>query len=105
MTHGVLVQPSAYGSNHQLLLDGLAQSPDLRGVAVVRVQDAQLCAKLRQLRTGGVRGLRDEQGRQLHRRGVPMRRRSRSRLMTRRNTRRHQPGEQPSSAPRFFSYR
>lgn len=58
LAHGVLVQPSAYGSNHQLLLDGLAQSPDLRGVAVVRVQDAQLCAQLRQLRTGGVRGLR-----------------------------------------------
>ena len=36
LTHGVLVHPSAYGDDHSLLLDALAQYPQWRGVVVVR---------------------------------------------------------------------
>lgn len=36
MTHGVLVHPSAYGDDHSLLLNVLAEQRNLRGVVVVR---------------------------------------------------------------------
>ena len=36
LLHGVLVHPSAYGDDHRLLLDALADWPQLRGVLVLR---------------------------------------------------------------------
>ena len=36
LSHGVLVQASAYGEDHSLLLHALAAQPQLRGVAVTR---------------------------------------------------------------------
>jgi predicted TIM-barrel fold metal-dependent hydrolase len=36
LTHGVLVQASAYGADHTLLWDALKQAPTLRGVMVAR---------------------------------------------------------------------
>ena len=55
LAHGVLVQPSAYGADHGLLLDALAAHPGWRGVAVLRAAGA---AQLRTLRARGIRGLR-----------------------------------------------
>lgn len=58
LSHGVLVQPSAYGEDHGLLLDTLAALPQLRGVVVLRAQAAE---RLRGLRARGVRGARFSQ--------------------------------------------
>jgi predicted TIM-barrel fold metal-dependent hydrolase len=55
MTRGVLVHPSAYGSDHSLLLDTLQACPQLRGVVVVQSAD-QL--PLKTLREQGVRAAR-----------------------------------------------
>jgi predicted TIM-barrel fold metal-dependent hydrolase len=55
VSHGVLVHPSAYGDNHDLLLDTLATHKQLRGVLVLR-QDTAL--SLKRLREQGIRGLR-----------------------------------------------
>lgn len=58
LSHGVLVQPSAYGEDHRLLLDTLAALPQLRGVAVLRPHAVE---RLRGLRTRGVRAARFSQ--------------------------------------------
>lgn len=55
LSHGVLVHPSAYGDDLSLLLDSLAALPQLRGVAVLRADQA---VRLQGLRARGVRGLR-----------------------------------------------
>lgn len=55
LTHGVLVQPSAYGDDHALLLHVLAAQPSLRGVMVVRPGTALPMASLREV---GVRATR-----------------------------------------------
>ena len=55
MSHSVLVHPSAYGDDHSLLLDTLAQQPALRGVVVVR-PGSPLAVK--GLRAQGVRAAR-----------------------------------------------
>lgn len=57
MSHGVLTQPSFYGTDNSLLLDALKRHPArLRGTAIVApdITDAELDA----LRQAGVRGLR-----------------------------------------------
>ena len=57
LAHGVLVQPSAYGFNHDALLDALSRQPGrLRGTGVWdrTVTDAEL----ERLHAGGVRALR-----------------------------------------------
>ncbi|HEY0295956.1 MAG TPA: amidohydrolase family protein [Bordetella sp.] len=57
ITHGVLTQPSFYGTDNSLLLDALRRHPGrLRGTAIVDfgIADAELAA----LHAGGVRGLR-----------------------------------------------
>ena len=53
--HGVLVHPSAYGVDHELVLDTLAARPQLRGVLVA--QPGTL-PSLKGLRERGVRALR-----------------------------------------------
>ncbi len=58
LSHGVLVQPSAYGEDHGLLLDTLAALPQLRGVAVLR---ADAVGRLQGLRARGVRAARFSQ--------------------------------------------
>ncbi|RCW70544.1 amidohydrolase family protein [Pseudorhodoferax soli] len=55
LARGVLVHASAYGKDHQLLLDALAARPDWRGVVVVQPGDA---LPLAGLRARGVRGAR-----------------------------------------------
>lgn len=55
LAHGVLVQPSAYGHDHALLLHALAAQPRLRGVVVVRPGDP---LALEGLCERGVRGAR-----------------------------------------------
>lgn len=55
LSHGVLVQPSMYGQDHALLLDVLAQTPALRGVAVL---GPEAIGTLKGLRQQGIRGLR-----------------------------------------------
>ncbi|RYF31819.1 MAG: amidohydrolase [Comamonadaceae bacterium] len=55
LTHGVLVQPSAYGEDHTLLLDTLSALPQLRGVVVMQ---AAAKARLAGLRDKGVRAAR-----------------------------------------------
>jgi len=55
LTHGVLVQPSMYGQDHALLLDVLAQTPALRGIAVL---GPDATARLKGWRSQGIRGLR-----------------------------------------------
>lgn len=57
IARGVLVQPSVYGTDNDVLLDALARHPEqLRGIAVVR-PDSTVEA-LRRLDALGVRGLR-----------------------------------------------
>lgn len=58
LAHGVLVQPSAYGEDHGLLLDTLAALPQLRGVVVLRAAAAD---RLHGLRARGVRAARFSQ--------------------------------------------
>jgi predicted TIM-barrel fold metal-dependent hydrolase len=54
---GVLVQPSAYGTDNRAMLHGLAESPiRLRGVAVTRSETSRV--ELVGMRELGVRGLR-----------------------------------------------
>jgi predicted TIM-barrel fold metal-dependent hydrolase len=53
--HGVLVHPSAYGTDFSLLLDTLDAHPTWRGVVVLR---ADTTWNLRALRDRGVRGVR-----------------------------------------------
>lgn len=53
--HGVLIHPSAYGDDHSLLLQALAQWPELRGVVVMRPGTSLDIAGLR---ARGVRGAR-----------------------------------------------
>ena len=55
LSHGVLVHPSAYGTNLTLLLDVLAAQPRLRGVIVARPGDLPT---LNGLHDAGVRALR-----------------------------------------------
>ena len=55
LSHGVLVHPSAYGSDLTLLLDVLAAQPRLRGVIVVRPGELPT---LNGLHGAGVRALR-----------------------------------------------
>ena len=56
IAHGVIVQPTAYGTDHRLLLDALARNKAYRGTAIVddSVTDDQLLA----LDAAGVRGAR-----------------------------------------------
>lgn len=68
LAHGVVVNPSTYGTDHRVLLDALRGFPDrLRGVAVVPadVTDAQLDV----LHEAGVRGCRAQD---LFAGGVPL---------------------------------
>lgn len=58
LAHGVLVQPSAYGEDHRLLLDTLNALPQLRGVVVLRSAAAK---RLHGLRARGVRAARFSQ--------------------------------------------
>ena len=55
LQHGVLVHPSAYGTDHGLLLETLAVHPNLRGVMVA---NPGTLPTLRGLREKGVRALR-----------------------------------------------
>jgi len=55
LAHGVLVHPSAYGTDHSLLLHALAAQPALRGVVVVRPGSPLALAGLR---ARGVRAAR-----------------------------------------------
>jgi len=55
LSNGVLVHPSAYGEDHRLLLDALAEFPMLRGVTVVRHEASKA---LRGLHAKGVRAAR-----------------------------------------------
>ncbi len=55
MTHGVLVQPSAYGTDYRLVLEALAARPQWRGVLVAQ-QNTTL--DIKRLRAQGVRALR-----------------------------------------------
>ncbi len=55
LKHGVLVQPSAYGPDHSLLLNALENAPQLRGVAVVKPDEL---ARLLAHPSAGVAGLR-----------------------------------------------
>jgi 2-pyrone-4,6-dicarboxylate lactonase len=54
--HGVIVQPTTYGTDHRLLLDTLAISKDYRGVAIV--DDTLSDKDLLRLHEAGVRGAR-----------------------------------------------
>lgn len=57
ITHGVLIQPSVYGTDNTLMLEAIARDPArLRGVAVVAPDIG--AARLRALHDGGIRGLR-----------------------------------------------
>lgn len=57
ITHGVLVHPSAYGANHDAMLDALQRSPvRLRGVGVLGPDATD--QELERLHAHGVRGLR-----------------------------------------------
>lgn len=57
ITHGVLIQPSVYGTDNALMLAAIARDPEhLRGVAVVAPDIAT--SQLRTLHDGGIRGLR-----------------------------------------------
>lgn len=57
ITHGVLIQPSVYGTDNALMLDAIAHDPaHLRGVAVVAPDIA--ADRLRALHRAGIRGLR-----------------------------------------------
>jgi predicted TIM-barrel fold metal-dependent hydrolase len=57
ITHGVLIQPSVYGTDNTLMLEAIARDPEhLRGVAVV-APDVDARA-LRSLHDNGIRGLR-----------------------------------------------
>lgn len=58
MAHGVLVHPSAYGSDYRLVLSALAARPQWRGVLVAR---ADTPLNLASLRAQGVRALRYSQ--------------------------------------------
>ena len=53
--HGVLVHPSAYGSDHRLVLDALASQPQWRGVLVASAGSAPALAGMRER---GIRALR-----------------------------------------------
>lgn len=55
LKHGALVHPSAYGTDHRLLLETLAAQPNLRGVMVA---NPGTLPTLRGLREQGVRALR-----------------------------------------------
>jgi len=55
LSHGVLVHPSAYGSDRTLLLDALAAQPRLRGVIVAKAGELP---SLDGLHAAGVRALR-----------------------------------------------
>lgn len=55
MAHGVLVHPSAYGTDHRLVLATLAARPQWRGVLVAQ---ANTSLDLKALRGQGVRALR-----------------------------------------------
>lgn len=55
MAHGVLVHPSAYGTDHRLVLAALAARPQWRGVLVAQAHTA---LNLKALRSQGVRALR-----------------------------------------------
>ena len=55
MAHGVLVHPSAYGTDHRLVLAALAARPQWRGVLVAQAHTA---LDLKALRSQGVRALR-----------------------------------------------
>lgn len=56
LTRMVIVQPSTYGFENQVMMDGLVSSEGARGVAVIQptVSDAELKA----MHTAGVRGIR-----------------------------------------------
>jgi len=57
VSHGVLTQPSFYGTDNSLLLSALARYPDrLRGTAIVSTEATE--AQLAALRDGGIRGIR-----------------------------------------------
>src|SRR4051812_45398239 len=57
ITHGVLIQPSFFGTNNTEMLSTIASDPSrLRGVAVVDPSVTQ--AQLVQLNAGGVRAIR-----------------------------------------------
>lgn len=55
MAHGVLVHPSAYGTDYRLVLAALAARPQWRGVLVAQAHTA---LDLKALRSQGVRALR-----------------------------------------------
>jgi predicted TIM-barrel fold metal-dependent hydrolase len=55
LAHGVLVHPSAYGTDYRLVLAALAQRPNWRGVLVAQ---ANTPLDLKALRAQGVRALR-----------------------------------------------
>jgi predicted TIM-barrel fold metal-dependent hydrolase len=55
LAHGVLVHPSAYGTDHRLVLAALAHRPQWRGVLVAQ---AGTPLNLKNLRAQGVRALR-----------------------------------------------
>jgi predicted TIM-barrel fold metal-dependent hydrolase len=55
LAHGVLVHPSAYGTDHRLVLAALAHRPAWRGVLVAQ---AHTPLNLKHLRAQGVRALR-----------------------------------------------
>src|SRR5262245_45906376 len=54
--HGMIVQPTTYGTDHRLLLDLLAAEPRYVGSAII--DDTTTDADLRRLHDGGVRGAR-----------------------------------------------
>jgi predicted TIM-barrel fold metal-dependent hydrolase len=56
IAHGVIVQPTGYGTDHRLLLDCLAENPAYRGTAIV--DDTVSDAELARLHAAGVRGAR-----------------------------------------------
>lgn len=56
IAHGVIVQPTGYGTDHTLLLDCLAENPAYRGTAIV--DDTVTDAELERLHAAGVRGAR-----------------------------------------------
>ena len=57
IARGVLVQPSVYGFDNQVMLEALAETPgQLRGIAVIDPETPD--AELERLHAGGVRGVR-----------------------------------------------
>lgn len=58
LAHGVLVHPSAYGADFSLLFDALERHAHLRGVVVLRADEAPSVATLRTWRAKGVRAAR-----------------------------------------------